>query len=52
MLAAPSGRGYPYADDGVEIRRLLQRQHSAAIESFNGQFKAIFDVNGPVQTPA
>ena len=50
MLAAPSGCCYPDADDGVEIRRLLQRQRSAAIERFNGQFKAIFDVNGPVPT--
>ena len=50
VLVAPTGRGYPHGDGGVEVRRLLHRLRSAAIETFNGQFKAIFDVNGPVPT--
>ena len=50
ILVAPTGRGYPHADGGVEVRRRLHRLRSAAIEGFNGQFKAIFDANGPVPT--
>jgi hypothetical protein len=50
VLVAPTGRGYPHRDAGVEVRRLLHRLRGAAIEGFNGQFKAIFDVNGPVPT--
>jgi hypothetical protein len=50
VLVAPTGRGYPHADAGVEVRRLLHRLRGAAIETFNGQFKAIFDANGPVPT--
>ena len=50
VLVAPTGRGYPHGDDGVEVRRLLHRLRSAAIEGFNGQFKAIFAANGPVPT--
>lgn len=41
---------YPHADDGAGVRRILHKERSAAIETFNGQFKAIFDVNGPVPT--
>jgi hypothetical protein len=37
-------------DPGRAVRRLFHRLRTAAIESFNGQFKAIFDVNGPVPT--
>jgi hypothetical protein len=50
VLVAPTGRGYPHRDAGVEVRRLFHRLRTAAIESFNGQFKAIFDVTGPVPT--
>jgi Transposase DDE domain len=50
ILLAPTGRGYPHHDPGVEVRRLLHRLRGATIEGFNGQFKAIFDVNGPVPT--
>jgi hypothetical protein len=49
-LVAPTGRGYPHGDDGVEVRRLFHRLRTHAIENFNGQFKAIFDVGGPVPT--
>jgi DDE family transposase len=50
VVVAPTGRGYPHRDAGVEVRRLFHRLRSATIEGFNGQFKAIFDVNGPVPT--
>jgi len=49
-LVAPRRGAYPHADGGVEVRRILHKERSAAIENFNGQFKAIFDVNGPVPT--
>jgi len=49
-LVATRRGAYPHQDDGVEVRRLLHKERSAAIENFNGQFKAIFDINGPVPT--
>lgn len=46
-----SQRGaYPHTDNGVEVRRLFHELRSRAIENFNGQFKGIFDANGPVPT--
>jgi hypothetical protein len=50
ILVATRPGAYPHADDGVEVRRILHKERSVAIENFNGQFKAIFDVNGPVPT--
>ncbi len=41
---------YPHEDDGVEVRRILHKERSVAIENFNGQFKAIFDVTDAVPT--
>ena len=41
---------YPHTDDGVEVRRAFHHLRSHAIETFNEQFKAIFDVHGPVPT--
>lgn len=49
-LVATQRGAYPHVDDGVDVRRLLHKERSVAIENFNGQFKAIFDVNGPVPT--
>jgi hypothetical protein len=49
-LVAPTGKGYPHGDSGVEVRRLFHRVRTHAIENFNGQFKAIFGANGPVPT--
>jgi len=49
-LVATRRGPYPHVDDGVEVRRILHKERSVAIENFNGQFKAIFDVNGPVPT--
>jgi len=41
---------YPHHDDGVEVRKILHKTRSIAIENFNEQFKAIFDVHGSVPT--
>jgi hypothetical protein len=41
---------YPHHDDGVEVRKVLHKTRSIAIENFNEHFKAIFDVHGPVPT--
>lgn len=49
LVANKRGR-YPHCDPGVEVRRLFHELRSRAIENFNGQFKAIFDVGGPVPT--
>jgi Transposase DDE domain len=50
VLVTSQYGGYPHADDGVEVRRVFHKLRSAAIENFNGQFKAIFDVQGAVPT--
>ena len=41
---------YPHLDAGVEVRKILHKTRSVAIENFNEQFKAIFDVHGSVPT--
>jgi hypothetical protein len=41
---------YPHTDDGVEVRRLFHQLRTHATETFNGQFKAIFDCGGQVPT--
>ena len=41
---------YPHQDAGVEVRKILHKIRSIAIENFNEQFKAIFDVHGAVPT--
>jgi hypothetical protein len=50
VLVATRPGGYPHTDDGVEVRRILHKGRRVAIENCNGQFKAIFGVNGPVPT--
>jgi len=50
VLVTPKGGPYPHTDDGAGVRRVLHEVRSRAIENFNGQFKAIFDTNGPVLT--
>jgi len=40
----------PRTDDGTAVRRLFHALRSHAIENFNGQFKAIFDISRPVPT--
>jgi hypothetical protein len=41
---------YPHQDNGVEVRKILHKTRSIAIENFNEHFKAIFDVHGAVPT--
>jgi hypothetical protein len=50
ILVMPKGRPSPHADDGAGVRRVPHEVRSRSIENFNGQFKAIFDINGPVPT--
>ena len=47
---AGKGHPYPHTDPGVEVRRILHKTRSLAIENFNEQFKGIFDAHGPVPT--
>jgi Transposase DDE domain len=41
---------YPHHDDRVEVRKILHKTRSIAIENFNEHFKAIFDVHGSLPT--
>jgi hypothetical protein len=41
---------YPHQDDGVQVRKVLHKTRSIAIENFHEHFKAIFDVHGAVPT--
>ncbi len=50
ILVTPTGGPYPHTDAGAGVRRVLHELRSRSIENFNGQFKAIFDTNGPVPT--
>jgi hypothetical protein len=49
LVTTKRGR-YPHTDDGVEVRRLLHKLRSSAIENLNEQFKGIFDGHGQVPT--
>jgi hypothetical protein len=49
-LVTPRSGPYPHTDAGAGVRRVFHELRSRAIENFNGQFKAIFDVTGPVPT--
>jgi hypothetical protein len=50
LLVATRRGKYPHTDDGVEVRRVFHKLRSTSIESFNGQFKGIFDAHGSVPT--
>ncbi|MDQ3704031.1 MAG: hypothetical protein M3437_02210 [Chloroflexota bacterium] len=54
ILVAPRYGGkypsYPHADDGVEVRRMLHKLRSVAIENFNEHYKSIFAAHGQVPT--
>jgi hypothetical protein len=41
---------YPHHDAGAAVRSIFHQLRSHAIETFNGQFKAIFDCGGAVPT--
>lgn len=47
---AGKGHPYPHTDPGVEVRRILHKTRSLAVENFNEQFKGIFDAHGSVPT--
>ena len=49
LITSQYGR-YPHRDDGVEVRRLFHKLRSITIETFNQQFKGIFDGHGHVPT--
>lgn len=49
-LVTPRPGPYPHTDAGAGVRKVFHEARSRAIENFNGQFKAIFDVAGPVPT--
>lgn len=52
LVTSHTGRNnpYPHHDAGVAVRKVLHKTRSVAIENFNEQFKAIFDVHGSVPT--
>ena len=50
VLVTPTGGPYPRTDAGVEVRRLLHKTRSVTIETFNEQFKGIFDGHRQVPT--
>jgi hypothetical protein len=50
LVITPKGGPYPHTDDGVEVRRVLHKARSIAIENFNEQFKGIFEGHGQVPT--
>jgi hypothetical protein len=50
LVIAPKGGPYPHTDEGVEVRRILHKTRSIAIENFNEQFKGIFEAHGQVPT--
>lgn len=50
FLVSPKRGAYPHTDAGVEVRKIFHRLRHTAIENFNGHFKALFDVHGPVPT--
>jgi hypothetical protein len=41
---------HPHRDGGADVRRVFHALRSKSIEHWNGQFKAIVDVNQPVPT--
>ena len=50
LIAPRRGGTYPRPDPGAPVRQVFHRLRTATIESFNGQFKAIFDGRRPVPT--
>jgi hypothetical protein len=50
VVITPQRGPYPHTDDGVEVRRILHKTRSIAIENFNEQFKGIFEAHGQVPT--
>ncbi len=49
LVTTKRGR-YPHRDGGVEVRRLFHKLRSSTIETFNEQFKGMFDGHAQVPT--
>jgi hypothetical protein len=49
LVTTKRGR-YPHTDGGVEVRRLFHKLRSSTIETFNQQFKGMFDGHAQVPT--
>ena len=50
LLVTPKGGTYPHTDDGTQVRSMLHKTRSIAIENFNEHFQGIFDGHGQVPT--
>ena len=50
LVMTPTGGACPHTDDGVEVRRILRKTRSIAIENFHEQFKGIFEGHSQVLT--
>ena len=50
FLIVPQYGAYPHTGIGKEVRRILHKLRSTAIENLNEQFKGIFDGHGQVPT--
>lgn len=50
IVASRRGGTRPRTDAGAAVRSLFHALRTHAIENFNGQFKAIFDISRPVPT--
>ena len=52
LVTSSTGKNnpYPHHDNGVQVRKILSKTRSIAIENFNEHFKTIFDVHGAVPT--
>jgi hypothetical protein len=50
LLVTTKRGAYPHTDAGVEVRRLFHALRSRTNETFNAQFKGIFDCQGQVPT--
>jgi hypothetical protein len=48
ILVATKRGPYPHRDGGAAVCRVFHQRCSHAIENFNGRFKALFAVRGPV----
>jgi hypothetical protein len=49
-LVTPRRGPYPHTDAGAEVRRVFHRLRSQAVETWNGQVKAIFECGDRVPT--
>ena len=49
-LVTPHYGRYPHQDAGKEVRRVLHKLRSVAMENFNEHFKGIFDAHRAVPT--